>query len=309
MMNNQPVLSICIPIYNRAEYLKRQFEQFLQCKELFGDRVQLFISDNCSEDDLRSIAEDYSHKGLSFEFSRNDENIGPDANFIKCFNSATGKYVWLLGSDDIPIDGFVPKLVEILENHDYDYIFLNHQVDDGTLSEYNSASDVLEKVHVWITFMSANIFRTEYVKNVRGEDYMNTYLIQVPYFLEGVVADGTKAIYNCSWIQKGSDAANNGGYNLFKVFVVNLLGILNEKVTSGQLTQKGYEVAKKSIYCKFIAYYTFEILIKKDKNKIQNFHPEHAWEILFKYFGRHFYFYTGLIKVLLSKIYHKVIGR
>lgn len=308
-MNSQPVLSICIPIYNRAEYLKRQFEQFLQCKELFGDKVQLFISDNCSEDDLGSIAEDYSQKGLSFEYSRNDENIGPDANFIKCFNSAIGKYIWLLGSDDIPVDGFVPRLVDILENHDYDYIFLNHQIDDGILSEYNSASDILEKVHVWITFMSANIFRTEYVKNVRGEDYMNTNLIQVPYFLEGIVAGGTKAIYNCSWIQKGSDSANNGGYNLFKVFVVNLLGILKEKVTSGQLTRRDYEVAKKSIYCKFIAYYAFEILIKKDKNKIQNFQPDHAWQILFQYFGRYLYFYTGLTKALLSKIYHKVLGR
>lgn len=308
-MNNQPVLSICIPIYNRAEYLKRQFEQFLQCKELFGDKVQLFISDNCSEDDLGSIAEDYSHKGLLFEYSRNDENVGPDANFIKCFNSARGKYIWLLGSDDIPVDGFVPKLVEILESHDYDYIFLNHQVDDGGVSEYNSASDVLERVHVWITFMSANIFRTEYVKNVRGEEYIDTNLIQVPYFLEGIVAGGTKAIYNCSWIQKGSDSANNGGYNLFKVFVVNLLGILKEKVASGQLTRKDYEVAKKSIYCKFIAYYTFEILIKKDKNKIRNFQPDRAWAILFQYFGRYLYFYTGLIKILLSKIYHKVIGR
>lgn len=307
--NNQPVLSICIPIYNRAEYLKRQFEQFLQCKELFGDKIQLYISDNCSEEDLDVIAEYYSRKGLLFEYSRNNENIGPDANFIKCFNSAKGKYVWLLGSDDIPVDGFVPKLVEILENHDYDYVFLNHQFDDGILSEYNSATDILEKVHVWITFISANIFRTEYVGNVRGKDYLNTNLIQVPFFLEGIVAGGTKAIYNCFWIQKGSDSANNGGYNLFKVFVVNLLGILKEKITSGQLTRKDYEVAKKSIYCNFIAYYVFDILIIKDKDKVQNFHPDHAWRILFKYYGKYFYFYTGLARVILIRFYKKTMGR
>ena len=296
-MNNQPVLSICIPIYNRAEYLKRQFEQFLQCKELFGDKVQLFISDNCSEDDLRSIAEDYSHKGLSFEFSRNDENIGPDANFIKCFNSAKGKYVWLLGSDDIPIDGFVPKLVEILENHDYDYIFLNHQADDGTLSEYNSASDVLEKVHVWITFMSANIFRTEYVKNVRGEDYMNTYLIQVPYFLEGIVASGTKAIYNCSWIQKGSDSANNGGYNFFQVFVENLLKIFNEKVKDGQMSDECYERVKKSVFCNYVVTEVYNIMIF---HRRKNFKTEDAWSILFKHYGCKLYFYGSLCNCFIS---------
>lgn len=305
-MNNQPVLSICIPIYNRAEYLKRQFEQFLQCKELFGDKVQLFISDNCSEDDLRSIAEDYSHKGLSFEFSRNDENIGPDANFIKCFNSAKGKYVWLLGSDDIPIDGFVPKLVEILENHDYDYIFLNHQADDGTLSEYNSASDVLEKVHVWITFMSANIFRTEYVKNVRGEDYMNTYLIQVPYFLEGVVADGTKAIYNCSWIQKGSDAANSGGYNLFQVFCENLLTIIHQKVEIDKLTEEQFRNIKKSIFCKWMISFFVRFFIKHDYG---NFKMDNAKEILHKWYGGEPYYYMAIAKQWIKQFIKIIIRK
>lgn len=305
-MNKQPVLSICIPIYNRAEYLKRQFEQFLQCKELFGDRVQLFISDNCSEDDLGSIAEDYLHKGLLLEYSRNTENIGPDANFIKCFNSAKGKYVWLLGSDDIPVDGFVPKLVEILENHDYDYIFLNHQVDDGTLSDYNSASDVLEKVHVWITFMSANIFRTEYVKNVRGEDYMNTYLIQVPYFLEGVVADGTKAIYNCSWIQKGSDSANNGGYNLFQVFCENLLTIIHQKVEIDKLTEKQFRNIKKSIFCKWMISFYKRFFIMHDYG---NFKMDNAKEILHKWYGGEPYYYMAIAKQWIKHVIKIIIRK
>ena len=94
-LSNQPVLSICIPIYNRTEFLKRQFEQFLSCRELFENKVQLYISDNCSEEDLAAIASEYSNLGLVLEYSRNDENIGPDSNFVKCFNNARGEYVWL----------------------------------------------------------------------------------------------------------------------------------------------------------------------------------------------------------------------
>lgn len=305
-MDNQPVLSICIPIYNRAEYLKRHFEQFLQCKELFGGKVQLFISDNCSEDDLGSIAEDYSQKGLSFEYSRNDENIGPDANFIKCFNSAIGKYIWLLGSDDIPVDGFVPRLVDILENHDYDFLFLNHQKDSGELAEYTSASEILEKIHVWITFMSANIFRTEYVKNVRGEDYMNTNLIQVPYFLEGIVAGGTKAIYNCSWIQKGGDSANNGGYNLFQVFCENLLTIIHEKVEIGKLTEKQFRNIKKSIFCKWMISFYVRFFIKHDYG---NFKMDNAKEILHKWYGGEPYYYMAIAKQWIKQFIKIIIRK
>lgn len=306
MINNEPILSICIPIYNRADYLIRHFNQCLKYKELFDEKVQLFISDNCSDQNLRIVVEEYHQKGLCFEYSRNETNIGPDANFIKCFNSAKGKYLWLLGSDDIPIDGFIPKLVEILESHNYSYLFLNHMNNNGTLTEYGSASGILEEIHVWITFMSANIFRTEYVKNVHGEEYMNTYLIQVPYFLEGIVANDNKAIYNCSWIQKGSDSANNGGYDFFKVFVDNLLSILYEKVISKQIDINTYNRVKKSLFCKYIVFNVYDILIIRNSNKTAHFQTKDAWGILLKHYSTKPYFYFSIIRTIVSRLYHQV---
>lgn len=301
------VLSICIPIYNRKDFLVRQFEQCMKCKDLFKEKVHLYISDNCSSQNLAAVAEEYRQKGLIFEFDRNEENIGPDANFIKCFNNAKGEYTWLLGSDDIPVDGFISDLVGILEKGNLEYLFLNHLNDDGNVVEYESSSDVLEKVHVWITFMSANIIRTRHIKNVNGNEYMNTNLVQVPYFLEGIVSEGTKAIYNCSWKQiDGDDSANNGGYNFFKVFVANLLDIVGEKVESNQMTIGCYERFKKSIFCNFILDFVVAILIKRDKKKIASFQPDRAWHILLKYYGREQYFYGNLAKVFMSGVRHRL---
>ena len=48
MENKQPLLSLCIPIYNRLEYLKRMLERFLEDKILFEETIDLLISDNCS---------------------------------------------------------------------------------------------------------------------------------------------------------------------------------------------------------------------------------------------------------------------
>lgn len=278
----------------------------MKCRELFDERVHLFISDNCSNDDLQSLVNEYSSKGLNIEYSRNSENIGPDGNFIKCFNSAKGKYIWLLGSDDILVDGFVERLVDILENHDYGYLFLENYCDDKQVIEYDDAGDILQKINVWITFMSANIFKTEFVKNVRGEDYMGTYLIQVPYFLEGIVSGQTNAILNYSWIQKGNDAANNGGYNLFKVFVDNLLNIVYEKVEKENLPLDCYTRFKRSLYCNFVRRYVDDLLICRNKKMRENFDTKNGWKILIKHYGSKLYFYIWTARTVASRYYHKL---
>ena len=305
MENKQPVLSICIPIYNRIEFLKRHLDQYLKCKSLFDEKIHLFISDNCSKDDLRSLINEYSNKGLNIDYSRNKENIGPDGNFIKCFNSAKGKYIWLLGSDDVPVDGFVDSLVDILGSHDYGYLFLNHNSKERQLTEYNDPKDLLDKVHIWITFMSANIFKTEFVKNVNGENYMGTYLIQVPYFLEGIAAGQTNAVFNYNWIQDGNDAANNGGYNFFKVFVDNLLSIVYEKVENHQINNDCYERFKKSIYCNFIRSFVDGLLIRRDKVMRQNFDTKDGLKILMKHYGNKLYFYLWTLRTVASRYYYK----
>ena len=305
MENKQPVLSICIPIYNRIEFLKRHLDQYLKCKSLFDEKIHLFISDNCSKDDLQTLVNEYSNKGLNIDYSRNKENIGPDGNFIKCFNSAKGKYIWLLGSDDVPVDGFVDSLVDILGSHDYGYLFLNHNSKERQLTEYNDPKDLLDKVHIWITFMSANIFKTEFVKNVNGENYMGTYLIQVPYFLEGIAAGQTNAVFNYNWIQDGNDAANNGGYNFFKVFVDNLLSIVYEKVENHQINNDCYERFKKSIYCNFIRSFVDGLLIRRDKVMRQNFDTKDGLKILMKHYGNKLYFYLWTLRTVASRYYYK----
>ena len=154
--------------------------------------------------------------------------------------------------------------------------------------------------------MSANIFKTEVVKNVKGKDYLGTYLIQVPYFLEGILSGQSNAILNYTWIQKGNDAANNGGYNLFKVFVDNLLAIVYDKVLKQQINLDCYERFKKSIYCNFIRRYVDSLLIFRDEDMRKSFKTEGAMRILMKHYGWKPYFYFWTAITVASRYFHKI---
>lgn len=58
-----PVLSICIPTFNRSTYLSNTLAQLTK-EKIFtdSDDVEIVISDNCSSDDTEDICRKYVNK-------------------------------------------------------------------------------------------------------------------------------------------------------------------------------------------------------------------------------------------------------
>ena len=299
MENKQPLLSLCIPIYNRLEYLKRMLERFLEDKILFAETIDLLISDNCSTDDLESCVNEFKSKGLKITYNRNQKNLGPDGNFLYCFNHAKGKYCWLLGSDDIPVKGFLNSLVTVLQGKEYGLVHLNHHSDGlSQLFEYSDNQKMVENIAHWITFMSSNIINTKNIAFINSNQYMDTYLIQVPYYLYSCLNSPVNAIYKYSCFEKDDDSANNGSYNLFQVFVQNLFDVYERFYQQKMLSRKVIENIKRNEYEHFLFPFIKDLLVLKKKS---NFGKKHAWHILFRCYGLKWYFYSYPIMYVVKK--------
>ena len=299
MENKQPLLSLCIPIYNRLEYLKRMLERFLEDKILFEETIDLLISDNCSTDDLESCVNEFKSKGLKITYNRNQKNLGPDGNFLYCFNHAKGKYCWLLGSDDIPVKGFLNSLVTVLQGKVYGLVHLNHHSDGlSQLFEYSDNQKMVENIAHWITFMSSNIINTKNIAFINSNQYMDTYLIQVPYYLYSCLNSPVNAIYKYSCFEKDDDSANNGSYNLFQVFVQNLFDVYERFYLQKMLSRKVIENIKRNEYEHFLFPFIKDLLVLKKKS---NFDKKHAWHILFRCYGLKWYFYSYPIMYVVKK--------
>lgn len=292
-VTNRPVLSLCIPIYNRISYLEKQFERFLEDKELFDNQVQLIISDNCSEDDLASCCKRYNDKGLKIQYHRNDTNIGPDRNFEWCFYNADGEYVWLLGSDDIPVSGLLKKIVHYLQEGDYGLFHLGKKRMKNEITIYNHSDDMAVGVGYWITFMSINIIRTETVHSIDLSEYRNSFMIQVPAYLNACCKNNKNAIfYQPQIFEKGTDNANNGGYNFFQVFVTNLYGIYESFVNKQLLSHKAFNKMIRIEYRDYLSSVIIHNLILHEK---RGFSVEDGWKHLCKYYVFKPYAYYYLI--------------
>lgn len=114
------LLTIAIPTYNRKKYLDKALRSIYS---QYDARVEVIVSDNCSEDGTMDFVQNCYPEVIYF---RNEENVGME-NFKRCYDHAKGKFVLLLGDDDIVVDGKLRIILDFLEsNHDLKMVFLNH---------------------------------------------------------------------------------------------------------------------------------------------------------------------------------------
>ena len=79
------LLSICIPTYNRAEYLDEAINSVLvQITEDIKDKIEICVSDNNSIDNTKDIILSLQKKStIPIIYHENSTNIGADMNFLK----------------------------------------------------------------------------------------------------------------------------------------------------------------------------------------------------------------------------------
>ena len=116
------LLSICIPTYNRAEFLPATLESIA---EQWGDDLEVTVADNGSTDGTQELVEAFQRKHEAVRYFRWPSNQGADRNYLKAVELATGRYCWILGSDDPIAKGAVGDLREILRRAEPGIILFN----------------------------------------------------------------------------------------------------------------------------------------------------------------------------------------
>lgn len=288
------LLTISIPIYNRAKYLEKMLGRFMLDKPLFDDTIHLFISDNCSEDDLESICRRYQAEGLRLEYSRNESNLGMDGNFEICINKGLeSDYLWVLGSDDVPTEGLFDIIIPILQTG---VNTLHMSMGEGApqVIKYDNVTEYLKDINVMITFLSANIISTKEIAHVDLKKYKDSFFTQVPVYLTTMFSGDNNVMLKYKYLQDGSDSRNNGGYNFFKVFMDNYFAIWEEFVRKGFLNRTGYEYIKQVTFEKFLWGYIRRTLLGQPS---QSLDMSGCKRTTFKHFGTKPYLYAHLFRL------------
>ena len=126
----EPLITIAIPTFNRAELLKDCVATALA--QTYED-FELLVSDNASTDETAKVLSEFKDRRL--RVIRQNENVGLLGNWNACLNEARGKYVVLLSDDDRIDARFLERCVPFIEReHDLPIVVgltQRHSMSDG----------------------------------------------------------------------------------------------------------------------------------------------------------------------------------
>jgi glycosyltransferase involved in cell wall biosynthesis len=108
----QPTVSVVIPNYNHARYLRKRIDSVLT--QTYQD-FEVIVLDDCSTDDSRTIIGEYANDPR-VRIELNEKNSGSTfKQWNRGVGLARGKYVWIAESDDYADARLLSRLVPILE--------------------------------------------------------------------------------------------------------------------------------------------------------------------------------------------------
>lgn len=191
-------LSICIPTYNRANYLKETLDSIVA---QLDDEVEIAISDNASTDNTEELVSEYQKKYPNIVYYRSNENKGPDRNYYNVIKIARGEFCWLLGSDDLITADAIQRVKDqyIKEIPDLDFVLVTSEVYDIELKKFYYYSkdelNINEDLYYenaydfFVRFfcesgLSGYIVRRELWMNADYEKYMDTGLVYLGLLYE-----------------------------------------------------------------------------------------------------------------------------
>lgn len=295
-MSQQKILTICIPTYKRAKKLDYSLSCFeRELNQVDSSLLEFFISDNCSPDNTAEVVEKYIQRGMPITYSRNQENIGPDNNFLKCFYYAKSKYLWLLGDDDYLLEGRLKIILDTLNDSNIGCLNIVNPLNCSKgIYKYTNNEKFLRKVSHYFTFMSANIINTSSISSTLvTESLRQSNLLQMPFFINSALSSPTNILIKDKFFER-TDYNDNGGYNFFNVFIRNYLNIWKNYFNNNSIGWFTYWEIKRKLLWNYIMPYLVYFNIQ---NRFPNMDKSGGWKILLRNYWYEPYFYIYILKI------------
>jgi glycosyltransferase involved in cell wall biosynthesis len=122
MSDQNILLSICIPTFNRANYLySNLLSIFNQVDQ--NEEVEVIVSDNSSTDATPKIVQEFM-SNKNFIYFRQQTNIGFSKNILQLTPMAKGRFCWIVGDDDFILQGAISSVLALIkQNPNIDYFY------------------------------------------------------------------------------------------------------------------------------------------------------------------------------------------
>jgi len=275
-MNQNKLISICVPTYNGAEYLAQTLDSIVP---FLNSYIDLTIVDDASTDSTLNILEKYNHRYQNVHLHKNKSNLGMDRNFLQTVKLSNSKYIWFCGQDDIIGEKAISEVTKVLQsndlialncnfsqfNHDYTECNFESFFKIATFNNYKAMStrDLLlfdspeEYFSIFKqppSFLPSVIMKRCLFRGVNLRQYNGTHFVQVGVFLELMHTGKVGAL--TTPLVKGRVPNNGWQYDGAKLLKIMTGDIRAKKIAFNNNSYLPRKIIRRDLF-KFAIHYPF----------------------------------------------------
>lgn len=205
-MNEKPLLSICIPSYNRPQELIRLLESvdIVDC-----EKIEIVICEDYApkRTEVRNAVKEFmKNSKYNIRYVENEVNLGYDRNLRECINQAKGTWIMYMGDDDVFVPEAMNGYIEFIEEHnELGYVLRSSQAlhADGSIENFKyyedtkffePGFDAYVQLFRKSVFISGFCFKREYALKNLTDRFDGSLLYQL-YILAEICMEYPSAYY------------------------------------------------------------------------------------------------------------------
>jgi glycosyltransferase involved in cell wall biosynthesis len=114
-----PLVSVCVPTYNGAAYLKECLASIQA--QTFGD-FEVVITDDASGDETIAIATEFARRDGRFRIHPNHQRLGLVGNWNQSIRLARGEWIKLVFQDDLLLPDCLERMVAVAQRGNFKFL-------------------------------------------------------------------------------------------------------------------------------------------------------------------------------------------
>lgn len=293
---NQPILSICIPTYNRLDILRETL------KSIYADvdgvnllEFEVVISDNSEEHTTLSVIKEFRYENLHYYITQCDgfEN----SFYAMCY----GKGAFLKLNNNYTmfkkktLKCILHEIKQLLPNHTQ-VIYTNGHIGIKKEKLYHSFNEYMAGLSYFSSWSAGyGMWKDDFDKIkeavVLNKMFPQTSLLLTQYYKKEFAINDTKLFHD-------QHISKKGGYNIFRVFSLDYVKLIKGAYEEGHISLETFNIIKNDLLYKYLTVRYFKTVIAK----LDNFEYSNIKKSITTYYKVHQYY-----KMIVMSIFTPII--
>lgn len=258
-----PYLSICIPTYNRLDIMENTLSSiYANIEGIEINDFEVVISDNSPDHSTEYLIEKFHYPNIKYIVTTCEGFL----NSFHVLENGKGMYLKLHNNYTMFCPGTLFKMIkEIKENvKEKPVIFhTNGMKQKGKIFEYKSFDNFMYNLSYFSSWSTGfGIWRDDFEKIKKIQ--IDIMFPQTSLLLEQY--NKSSYILNDNLLFKNQNVPKKGGYNIFKVFSVDYISLIEQSFLKKRISNNTFNRIKNDLLFNYLSVRFFKTIIAKLDN-------------------------------------------